>query len=303
MLRAVFVDCTPEIRKAIVDRRLPIPPSVSINFGNPGSAELVALGGNADVLFVEHTVISPGVFEACPSIKAVVLMGREEGTYLDLADAARRGVTVLTIPPYGARAVAEHALALMFAAARKIAVMDRNIRSGAWNPVGGTQLVGRKVAVIGLGETGSSFAEMTAAIGMRVVAWNPTPMAHPAFVAELDEALSGAAVVSLHLALSSLTAGLIDTHRLSLPAPGFILVNTAHAQLLDEATLLSGLASGRIGHAALDVFAEEPLLAHDPYLLLSNVTLTAHAALMTDATYAELWSLTLRAYETLQGRK
>lgn len=192
--------------------------------------------------------------------------------------------------------MAEHAVALMFAAARKIAVMDREIRTGRWNPAGGFQLAGRKVEVIGLCGIGSSFADMAASLGMRVVAWDQTPEPHPALVAELDEAIRGAAVVSLHLPINSATAGTTAE-----PAcPGFILVNTAHAQLLDQTALLRGLASGRIGHAALDVFPEEPLPVNNPYVRLPNITLTAHAAHMTDAGYAELWSRTLRNYETLQ---
>jgi D-3-phosphoglycerate dehydrogenase len=122
---------------------------------------------------------------------------------------------------------------------------------------------------------------------------------HPAYVADLDQALAGANVVSLHLSLNAETKGLLDERRLQLPAPGFILANTARAGLVEEAPLLRLLASGRIGHAALDVFPNEPLEGGNPYIGMENVTLTAHAAYMTDAAYEELWLRTLSAFEQL----
>jgi D-3-phosphoglycerate dehydrogenase / 2-oxoglutarate reductase len=103
----------------------------------------------------------------------------------------------------------------------------------------------------------------------------------------------------VHLALNADTEGLIDARRLRLPASGFILVNTARAALVDEAALLAGLADGSIGHAALDVFANEPPPIGHPYEQLENVTMTAHAAYMTDAAYTELWLRTLRAYQKI----
>lgn len=299
MVRAVFVDCTPELRKVIQDRDLNVPETVHVHEASPGADELVAMCRDADVVFVEHTVIPAAVLDACPSIRAIVFMGTGAGTYVDLDDAARRGITVRTTPGYGDRAVAEHALALAFAAARKIARGDREIRRGQWRPEGGLQLHGSKLAVVGMGGIGTCLADMGGALGMTVAGWNRTPRDHPAFTADLDEALRGAAVVSLHLGLNAQTSGIIDARRLSLPQPGFILVNTARARLVDEEALLAGLASGRIGHAALDVFPEEPLPADNPYIRLDNTTLSAHVAYMTDAAYEELWLRTLRAYDEI----
>src|SRR5690606_3922543 len=114
MVRAVFVDCTPELRKVIQDRNLNVPKTVHVHEASPGADELVAMCRDADVVFVEHTVIPAAVLDACPSIRAIVFMGTGAGTYVDLDDAARRGITVRTAPGYGDRAVAEHALALAF---------------------------------------------------------------------------------------------------------------------------------------------------------------------------------------------
>ncbi|MGR9503696.1 NAD(P)-dependent oxidoreductase [Rhizobium leguminosarum] len=298
-MRAIFVDCTEELARVIKNRKLPVPDMIEINEGNPTQADLVALCAEAEVLLVEHTVVPPSVLDACPSVRAIIFMGTGAATYVDLDDAAKRGVDVLTTPGYGDRSVAEHAFALMFAAARRIAEMDREIRSGIWSPVGGLQLLGQKIAVIGLGGIGVAMAELATGIGMEVAAWNRSPRDHPAFVADLDDALRDANVVSLHLSLNSETADILDARRLLLPARGFILVNTARAGLIEEAELLRMLIDGRISHAALDVFPEEPLPAGNPYRELSNVTLTAHAAYMTDAAYEALWLRTLAAYERL----
>ncbi|MBY5406819.1 NAD(P)-dependent oxidoreductase [Rhizobium leguminosarum] len=298
-MRAVFVDCTEELSYVIKSRNLPVPDAIRINEGNPTEADLIALCANAEVVLVEHTVVTPNVLDACPSIRAVIFMGTGAGTYINRDEAARRGVDVYTTPGYGDRSVAEHALALAFAAARRIAEMDRQIRSGIWSPVGGLQLKGQKIAVLGMGGIGTSMADMAAAIGMRVAAWNRTKRDHAAFVADIDEALQDANFVSLHLTLNSQTEGILDRRRLALPATGFILINTARAGLIEEATLLEMLADGRIGHAALDVFPEEPLRQGNPYVSLNNVTLTAHAAYMTAAAYEELWLRTLKAYTSL----
>jgi len=296
-MKAVFADCTEELGHVIRERNLPVPEAVTINFGSPTETELIRLCAGVEVLFVEHTNVPAAVLDACPSLRTIVFMGTGAGTYVDLVDAERRGVRVLTTPGYGDRAVAEHACALMFAAARKIAPMDRQIRSGVWQPTGGLQLAGEKIAVIGLGGIGNTMAHLASALGMKVAGWNRTPRLSDWYVADLDHALAGARVVSVHLSLNKETRGLLDARRLKLPAPGFILVNTARAALVDEAALLAGLADGHIAHAALDVFPDEPLPPGNPYVGLENATLTAHAAYMTEAAYEELWRRTLQAYE------
>jgi D-3-phosphoglycerate dehydrogenase / 2-oxoglutarate reductase len=121
----------------------------------------------------------------------------------------------------------------------------------------------------------------------------------PYFVPDLDTALEGSDAVSLHLALTADTDGLIDDRRVALPRPGYLLINTARARLVDESALLRGLADGRIGHAALDVFHVEPLPIPNAYSSLQNVTLTPHAAYLTDDACLELWRRTLKALAAL----
>ena len=298
-MRAIFVDCTPELSRVIEQGGLPVPATIEVNEGSPTEDELIALCKAADVILVEHTVVTPAVLDACPAVRAIIFMGTGAGIYIDLDDAARRRVQVYTTPGYGDQSVAEHAFALLFSAARGIVAMDRGIRAGAWAPSGGRQLKGEKIAVIGLGGIGARMADFALGIGMQVAAWNRTPREHQAFVAEIDEVLEGAGAVSLHLSLNSETVGILDRRRLLLPKRGFILVNTARAGLVDEAAFLQMLGEGQIGHAALDVFPEEPLSPGNRYQALENATLTAHAAYMTDAAYEELWLRTLKAYRAL----
>ena len=167
---------------------------------------------------------------------------------------------MLSTPGYGDQAVAEHALALMMAAARNIARIDREIRAGVWRPTGGLQLRGRKLAVVGLGGITTTLAELALGLGMEVVGWNRSRREVPYFEPDLDEALRDADVVSLHLSLNAETAGLIDSRRLELPKRGFILANTARAQLVDEDAFFHGSAHAGLA-MRLSMFSHEPLAA------------------------------------------
>ncbi|MGT2509587.1 2-hydroxyacid dehydrogenase [Cupriavidus basilensis] len=298
-MKAVFVDCTPELNAVMNERHLLVPSDVHINFGDPTEAELRSLTEDADVLLVEHTIIPPAVLAHAKRLKGIVFMGTGAGTYVPLAEAEARGIQVVTTPGYGNCAVAEHAMALTFAAARKISVMDRAIRKGSWQSLGGIQLRGSKVAVVGLGEIGRTYADMARSLGMEVAGWNRSPVDEPYFVASLEDALHGADVVSLHLALNEQTQNIIDARRLSLLNPGAIVVNTARAGLIDEHALDDALRCGRISHAGVDVLWTEPLAEGSRWRESDSITMTAHAAYMTDEAYAELWKRTLLALDNL----
>ncbi|HEY3786894.1 MAG TPA: NAD(P)-dependent oxidoreductase [Steroidobacteraceae bacterium] len=299
-LRGIYVDRSAEIREVMEARNLPAPPAIVFREGNPSDADLMRYGQDTDVLIVEHTHINAGVIDACPSLHALLFMGTGVESYVDVARARQRGLRIVITPGYADQSVAEHCLALMFAGARHIARMDRDLRAGKWAGVEGIQLKGRKVAVVGLGGIGTVFADLATALGMRVAGWNRTPMTSPYFESDLDAALSGADVLSLHLGLNKETEGIIDERRLGLAKRGCILINTARAALVDEGALLRALANGQIGHAALDVFPTEPLTNGNPYTRLENVTLSPHTAWMTKDACAELWLRTLKAFVALQ---
>lgn len=289
-MQTVFVDRTPEMREIMERAGLPPVTGMRIHEGDPDAAALRAIAAEAECLIVDHTIIPAELIETAPKLRGIVFLGTGASTYIDLAAAERRCIPVATIRGYGDQAVAEHAIALMFAAARRIATMDRGIRGGTWYPTGGIQLAGRKVAVIGLGGIGTAFAAMARGLGMAVAGWNRTPRpASPFFAADLDAALTGADVVSVHLGLNDGTRHLLDARRLGLPNRGFLLVNTARADIVDQEAMRAALDAGQIGHAGLDVFSQEPLPPDDPLLGRDDVTLTSHAAFMTDEAHLVLW--------------
>jgi D-3-phosphoglycerate dehydrogenase len=201
---------------------------------------------------------------------------------MDVPALAQLGITVHTIKGYGDTAVAEHTMALMFAAARGLARMDCATRGGTWEPLEGMQLQGKTLGLIGLGGIALEVARIARGIGMEVIAWNRTPRAYAGVrLADLDTVLAAADVVSLHLSLSDETRGLIDAARIARMKPGVILVNTARGALIDETALIDALTRGHIRHAGLDVCHAEPLTADHPLARMDNVTLSSHAAFRT----------------------
>ncbi len=186
------------------------------------------------------------------------------------------------IKGYGDTAVAEHSIALMWAAARDVARMDREVRAGTWTPHEGVQLLGKTLGVIGLGGIGREVARIGAGMGMKVIGWNRTRHADIKVpLVELEELLAASDVVSMNLTLGDETRGFLGKERIARMKPGVIYVNTARGALADEQALIDALKSGHIRHAGLDVFHEEPLKADHPLAKLPNVTLTAHAAFRT----------------------
>jgi D-3-phosphoglycerate dehydrogenase len=201
---------------------------------------------------------------------------------MNVGELEGRGIKVHIIKGYGDTAVAEHSIALIWAAAREIARMDREVRAGTWTPHGGAQLLGKTLGVIGLGGIGREVARIGAGMGMRVIGWNRTRHADIKVpLLEIDTLLAQADVVSINLTLGEETRGFLSGQRIARMKPGAILVNTARGALVEEAALIAALQSGHIRHAGLDVFDHEPLPPDHPLAKMQNVTLTAHAAFRT----------------------
>jgi D-3-phosphoglycerate dehydrogenase len=211
-----------------------------------------------------------------------VFLGTGAASYLNVAEIEALGIKVHTIKGYGDTAVAEQAIALMMAACRDLARMDRDIRSGTWAPLEGVQIFGKTLGIIGLGGIGTEVARIAKGMGLEVIAWNRSKrLAAIVPTVELDELLRRSDIVSLNLTLSDETRGFLDKRRIAQMKPGVILVNTARGALVDEAALIEALKAGHIRHAGLDVFHNEPLKADHPLARMENVTLSAHAAFRT----------------------
>jgi D-3-phosphoglycerate dehydrogenase len=244
------------------------------------------LRGAAAVINVRaYSRFDAELLAALPELRIISILGTGTDN-VDLEAATRQGVVVTNTPGASTVSVAELAFALMLAAARHVALEDRTVRSGRWRHVEGVELRGKTLGVVGLGAIGQEVASMARAFGMKVVAWSPTPDPDRArrvgaTLVGLEELFRTADVVSLHLRASPKTVGLIGERELAMMKPGTILVNTARGALVDERALAEALASGRLGAAGLDAFAQEPLSPDSPLVRLENVVLTPHVGWVT----------------------
>jgi D-3-phosphoglycerate dehydrogenase len=243
--------------------------------GADDEAELARRIGSARVAvnIRAHAHFSDKVLAACLDLKLISIWG--VGTdNIDLTAAARRGVTVCNTPGANAYAVAEHAISLMLAVARKIPQIDREMRGGAWPREMLTQLCGKTLAVFGTGNIGARVAQLGRGLGMEVLTWS----ARKDTAAAKDDILRRADVVSLHVRLTPESRGFIGEREFGLMKPGAILVNTGRGALVDRDALLAALDAGRIAGAGLDVFHDEPLKPDDALLRCGSAVLSPHNA-------------------------
>jgi D-3-phosphoglycerate dehydrogenase len=202
---------------------------------------------------------------------------------IDLQAAKALGIAVCNIPGRTAPIVAEHALALMFAVARRAWFQTQELKEGRWTGLDNVFLRGKTLGLIGAGSIAAEMARLGSAIGMRVVAWTFHPSAERArqlgvaFV-EMDDLLRQADVVSVHVKLTDQTRGLLGKRELGLLKRGALLVNTARGAIIDRPALVGALDNGHLGGAGLDVFDVEPLPADYPLLHCKHVVLTPHNA-------------------------
>jgi D-3-phosphoglycerate dehydrogenase len=228
---------------------------------------------DADVLINSRSAVKwPGeLLRQLPKLRFITVCGIGTDA-IDLATARELGIVVSNIPGKTASIVAEHALALLLAAARRLAEQTAELKAGRWSNLDMTYLGGKTLGVIGTGAIGRRIIQLGRAIGMHVIAWTFHPSAERAaelgieFV-ELDELLRRSDAVSIHVKLTSDSRGLIGRRELLLMRRGCLLVNTARAAIVDTAALVESLQSGQLGGAGLDVFLRCP-----------NVVLTPHNA-------------------------
>ena len=282
-MRGIFVDAGGEL--ADVFRKVVRPSDPAITLNEQGQVDPAALPGllaGYDFVINDHTFMPTEVMRSCRGLQHVIFLGTGARSYMDPDALAGLGITVHIIKGYGDTAVAEHAFALMWAAARGLARMDREMRQGRWARTEGMQLTGKTLGLLGYGGIGAEMGRLGRGIGMRVLAWNRTARAAEGveFVG-LDRLLAESHVLSVHLLLSDETRGFLGAERLAALRHGAILVNTARGALVDEAAMITALRSGALGHAALDVFDEEPLPPGHMLTTLENVTLSAHSAFRT----------------------
>ncbi len=244
-------------------------------------AEVLAEARDAEVLVTSYLDrVDAALLDGLPRLRHLASYGVGVN-HLDLAACRRRGLLVTNTPGVVTEATAEHAMALLLAAARRVAEGDRAIRRGHWTELEpsyllGTGLDGKLLGLVGFGRIGQAVARRAAAFGMAIAYASPRAVAFPgARHLPLEALLAEADVVSLHCPLTPATQDLLSRERLALLKPGAILVNTARGQVVDDVALAEALASGRLASAGLYVFLDEPAVP-PAYLELENVVLTPH---------------------------
>jgi D-3-phosphoglycerate dehydrogenase / 2-oxoglutarate reductase len=282
-MRGVFVDANEAL--AVIFERLTKPGDPQIRIHRDPDVtpdQLPAVLAGTEIAVIDHTALPTEIARKCVGLKHVVFLGTGARSYMNPDELAEIGIAVHLIRGYGDTAVAECTIALMWAAARGIAWMDREMRAGNWLREDGMQLTGKTLGLIGFGSIAAEVARIAVGSGMRVLAWNRTAKSSVGvnFVT-LDKLLAESHVISLHLLLNDETRGFLSRQRIAAMKPGAILVNTARGALVDEAAMIEALKSGHIRHAGLDVFNIEPLPIDHPLTKLTNVTLSAHSAFRT----------------------
>ncbi|HKI37680.1 MAG TPA: C-terminal binding protein [Gemmataceae bacterium] len=269
--------------------------------------KVVAEGAaDADVLLVFHTIkIGERTLARLTRCKGIVRCGVGYDN-VDIHAAGAHGIVVCNVPDYGAEEVADHALMLLLATARRLLPAHQALRDGTWDTTlvfGAPRLRGRTLGLIGCGRIGTAMALRAKALGMRVVAYDPyrpdglDKALGIERVYTLEELLPQAQFLSLHCPLTRETRHILNERTLALLPDGAYVVNTARGPCVDLPALANALDAGRVAAAALDVFENEPLdderIRRHPRVLL-----TPHAAFYS----AEGW-IEMRTKGALEGRR
>src|SRR5258708_34992454 len=274
---------------------------------------------DADLLLMCCTPVTARVIEAALRLKGIVKYGVGIDA-IDIAAAMARGIPVVNVPEYAEETVAEGAFALMIALAKKLLPIAREMDAKGWawpTPQWlGLDLAGRTLGLVGTGKIGRSMARMAGAFRMRVIGYDPN-VSREAMraggragdiekVDDLHALLAQSDVVSIHAVLNAETLYLIGPRELAAMKRSAFLITVSRDALVDEAALVVALGDKRIGGAALDVFAQEPMHGAPPLAELyemDNVILFPHLTFYTQEAMARLTADTLaRCCEILEGR-
>jgi D-3-phosphoglycerate dehydrogenase len=225
----------------------------------------------------------PGaVLRQLPRLRMVAVCGIGTDA-IDLEAARELGLVVSNIPGRTAAIVAEHALGLMLALAKRAWFQTNEIKQGRWTARDNVFLRDKLLGVLGLGPIGLETARLARAVGLRVQGWTFHPDPERAArlggpLVDLDTLLRTSDVVSVHVKLTPDSRGLLGPRELGLMKPGALLVNTARGAVVDSAALAAALNAGRLGGAAVDVYEVEPVPPDHPLLACEQVILTPHNA-------------------------
>ncbi len=246
-----------------------------------------AIKGMHAVIVRSGVKITGKVIEAADVLRVIGRAGIGVDN-IDVAKATERGILVMNNPSGNAVTTAEHAIALMFALARRIPQAHASVTSGKWerSKFQGTELSGKILGIVGLGNIGSIVAEKAVGLGLTVIAHDPYASEEAARrlgvkLVSFDELLEQADIITLHVPLTENTKGLIGSKALSKMKERALLINCARGGVVDEEALVEALKGGRIAGAAIDVYSQEPPSPDHPLFSLENVVCTPHLGAST----------------------
>ena len=262
--------------------------------------EIISRAKSAEIVLTNKTPLHRETLAALPKLKYIGVLATGTNV-VDLVAARERNIVVTNVPAYGSRSVAQATIALLLELTNHVGHHAQRVRDGEWtrakdwcfwdSPL--VELDGLTLGVVGFGRIGAAVAGIAQALGMNVIAYNPTPkpMSHFMKCDNLETLFRTSDVVSLHCPLTPLTQKLVNAERLGWMKPSAFLLNTSRGPLVDEVALANALNSGRIAGAALDVLSVEPPAAGNPLLSAKNCLITPHNAWGTRAARARLLQL------------
>ncbi|MFK4566003.1 phosphoglycerate dehydrogenase [Enterococcus sp. UD-01] len=246
----------------------------------------LAKAQNAAAIIVGVDLIDRTVIDACPDLQVICKFG--VGTdNIDVEYCREKGILVERTLGTNTAAVAEHVMALMFAAAKNIVSTANEVKGGGWQKPTGQELACKTLGIIGFGAIGKQLADLAHGMKMTVLVNDMLPLhkellnAHHCHQASFEQVLQQADYLSLHLPLTTSTQHLIGATELKQMKKTACLINTARGGIVDEAALYQALTNQEIRAACFDVFSSEPPQKNEPLLKLNNFLLTPHTAART----------------------
>ncbi len=252
--------------------------------------ELVERMAGAQAVYVNRALLTREVLAACPTLKYIGCLSTGYNM-VDLQAANELGITVTNVPSYSTHAVAQFTIGLLLEAVQHIGQLSDYVKAGRWveycdrniKAIPLTELYGKTLGIVGMGEIGSLVARIAIAMGMRVLAYRRNPDRSLEGLSlkfvSLDELLAKSHVVSLHCPLTPETTGMVNEAFIAKMMDGAVLLNTARGAVVDEQALSAALDSGKLAWAAVDVLsAEPPEPSSNPLLSNPRCTVTPHVA-------------------------
>lgn len=260
-------------------------------FDRTPADKIVERAADADIVLTNKVPFSADTLRQLPRLRFICVLATGYNI-IDTEAAARQGVVVANIPAYSTMSVAQMAFAHILNITNHVASYAREVADGKWTNCPDfcfwdsalTELAGKTMGIVGLGNTGMATARIAVAMGMKVVAMtskSADTLPEGITPAPLDDVLASADVVSLHCPLTPSTRHLINATSIAKMKPSAILINTGRGPLVDEQAVADALNGGRLAAFGADVLSQEPPRGDNPLLSARNCFLTPHIAWAT----------------------